>query len=70
MLGLCAAVASNKDVEALLCGNEPEAVSWVSLQFSNFDERKITHSLFCASAHSRTQPLTPPLILCGARILL
>src|SRR4051794_16556422 len=28
------------------------------------------HSLFCASAHSLTQPDTAPLNLCGARILL
>src|SRR4051794_1227509 len=32
--------------------------------------QKKTHSLFCASAHSLTHPLTPPFILCGLLILL
>lgn len=70
MFWFCSAVASNEDVEAFLCGDEPEAVSCVSLERIGNLKCRNTHSLFCASAHSRTQPLTPPLILCGALILL
>lgn len=32
MFWFCSAVASNEDVEAFLCGDEPEAVSCVSLE--------------------------------------
>ncbi len=62
------AEAGNKDVETLFRGNQAEAVlksAWVMLIHVD-----TTHSLFCASAHSRTQPDTPPLILCGDRMLL
>lgn len=66
--GFCTSVASNEDVEPGFRGNESEAaaVSPVIVPVGSF----CTHSLFWASAHSRTQPDTAPLNLCGARILL
>lgn len=69
--GLGAAVARDEHVEPLFRRDEAEARAG-RRQHSQGRRSATNYSLLCASAHSRTQPLTltPPLILCGARMLL